>query len=78
MFGVASWKTTGAGIVAIVIALGNAIVQFTQGGFAAVAWEVLIAGITAGIGLIVAKDAGVSNSPTPVAARVLPVTLPKT
>ena len=72
----ASWKTTVAGIVAIVIALGNALLQFIQGGFAAVAWEVLIAGITAGIGLIAAKDAGVTNSPAPVAARTLPVKLP--
>jgi len=78
MFGVASWKTTVAGIVAIVIAVGNALVQFLQGGFAAVSWEVLLTAVVAGIGLISAKDAGVSNSPTPVAARVLPVTLPKT
>jgi hypothetical protein len=72
----ASWKTTAAGIVAIVIAVGNAFTQYLQGGLATINWEVLLAGVVAGIGLIMAKDAGVTNSPAPVAARALPVKLP--
>jgi len=72
----ASWKTTVAGIVAIVIALGNAVLQFLQGGLATVSWEVLLTAVVAGIGLIAAKDSGVTNSPAPVSARTLPVKLP--
>jgi len=72
----ASWKTTTAGVVAILTVILTAVTQFIQGGFPAISWEVLITGIIAGVGLIVAKDAGVTNSPTPVAARALPVKLP--
>jgi uncharacterized membrane protein YjjP (DUF1212 family) len=72
----ASWKTTAAGITAILLAVGNAFTQYLQGGLATINWEVLLAGVVAGIGLIMAKDAGVTNSPAPVAARALPVKLP--
>jgi protein-S-isoprenylcysteine O-methyltransferase Ste14 len=60
-----SWKTTAAGILAILTALGVAFSQYLSGGFAAVQWEVLITAVLAGIGLIAAKDAGVSNAPNP-------------
>ena len=60
-----SWKTTTAGIVAILTVILTAVTQFISGGFAAISWEVLITGIIAGVGLIMAKDAGVSNAPNP-------------
>jgi hypothetical protein len=62
---VKSWKTTAAGVLAILTALGVAFSQYLSGGIAAIQWEVLITAILAGIGLIAAKDAGVSNSPNP-------------
>jgi hypothetical protein len=49
----------------IVSALGNAVMQYASGGFAAVQWEMLIAAVVGGFGLIFAKDANVSNSPAP-------------
>jgi len=60
-----SWKTTAAGIVAILTVILTAVTQFISGGFAAISWEVLITGIIAGAGLIMAKDAGVSNALNP-------------
>jgi hypothetical protein len=68
-----SWKTTAAGITAILLAVGNAFSQFLGGGLAAVNWEVLIAGVVAGIGLIFAKDAGVTNAVLPGPAQNVPV-----
>lgn len=68
-----SWKTTAAGIVSILTGVLTAFTQYLNGGFAAVSWEILIATITAGIGLMFAKDSNVSNSPNPVApAKVIP------
>jgi hypothetical protein len=68
-----SWKTTAAGITSILVGLATAFTQYLSGGFAAIQWEILIATITAGIGLIAAKDAGVSNAPNPgPAVKVLP------
>jgi len=64
-----SWKTSLAGIGAILVGLGNAIAELTRGGIAAVNWTVLFAAITTGIGLIAAKDSGVSNAPSPVPAQ---------
>ena len=60
-----SWKTTVMGIIAILTVLLTALTQFITGGFAAISWEVMITGIIAGVGLIMAKDAGVSNAPNP-------------
>jgi len=68
----ASWATTLAGISTILIGLGNAILEFSKGGFAAVNWTVLFAAVTTGVGLIVAKDANVSNAPAPAAAKSVP------
>jgi hypothetical protein len=56
-----SIKTTLAGIAAILTALGFALSQYTTGGFAAVDFATLITGVTAGIGLIAAKDFNVSG-----------------
>jgi len=60
-----SWKTTAAGVVAILTVILTAVTQFISGGFPAISWEVLITGIIAGVGLIMAKDSGVSNAPNP-------------
>ena len=69
----ASWKTTVAGIATILVGLGNAIMQFIGGGgFSGVNFTVLFAAVTTGVGLIVAKDAGVSNSPNPISAAPVP------
>lgn len=66
-------KTTWAGIAAIVAALSTAIAQYASGGFAAINWGILVTGIVTGVGLILAKDFNVSNSPTPApAAKVTP------
>jgi hypothetical protein len=65
----ASWKTTLAGISTILVGIGNAVAEFSQGGFGAINWTVLFAAITTGVGLIAAKDAGVSNAPSPVPAQ---------
>jgi hypothetical protein len=56
-----SIKTTLAGVAAILTALGFAITQYTTGGIGAVSFQTLITGITAGVGLIAAKDFNVSG-----------------
>jgi len=66
-----SWKTTATGITAIIGAAIFAFNQYLGGGMAAVSWEVLITAILAGVGLILAKDAGVTNSPTPGPAQIV-------
>jgi hypothetical protein len=67
-----SWKTTLAGIAAILTVVGAAVTQYVQGGVAAISWEALIAGVLAGVGLILAKDSGVSNAPVPGPAVKVP------
>lgn len=67
----ASWRTTIAGISTILIGIGNALAEFKSGGFGGINWTVLFAAITTGVGLIVAKDGGVSNSPAPVPAQLV-------
>lgn len=54
-------KTTLAGIGAIVTALGIAITQYTAGGIATIDFGALIVAITAGVGLIAAKDSNVTG-----------------
>ena len=66
---VKSWKTTLAGIISIITGITTAVSQYLSGGLAAVQWEILIATVVAGFGLIFAKDSGVTNSPTPVPAQ---------
>jgi hypothetical protein len=56
-----SWKTTLAGVGVILAAIGNAIGQFVAGGVAAVDFTVLIGGISAGGGLLLARDNDVSS-----------------
>jgi hypothetical protein len=54
-------KTTLAGIGAIVTALGIAITQYTTGGIATIDFGALIVAVTAGVGLIAAKDSNVTG-----------------
>ncbi|CAB4173241.1 hypothetical protein UFOVP942_41 [uncultured Caudovirales phage] len=52
-----SWKTTGAGIAAILVAVGAALTAFTDGDPATIPdFASLLAACLAGIGLIFAKD----------------------
>jgi hypothetical protein len=52
-----SWKTTGAGIAAILVAVGAALTAFTDNDPATVPdYASLLAACLAGIGLIFAKD----------------------
>jgi len=52
-----SWKTTGAGIAAILVAVGAALTAFTDNDPATVPdYAALLAACLAGIGLIFAKD----------------------
>jgi hypothetical protein len=67
-----STKTTISGIGVILATLGNAIAEYTAGGFAGVNVGVLIAGFSTGVGLILAKDFNVTNSPAPVEASKVP------
>lgn len=54
-----SWKTTLAGVAALLTSLGIAIKAFTVGDFATVAASV--SGIATGIGLLFARDNNVSS-----------------
>jgi hypothetical protein len=67
-----SWKTTATGVVGIIGALAFAFSQYLSGGIAGINWEILLAAITAGVGLIFAKDAGVTNAPNPGPAVNVP------
>jgi len=51
-----SWKTTTAGIAAIVVALGTAAQHLVATPPTPVDWGAVIAAIMAGVGLIVAAD----------------------
>jgi hypothetical protein len=53
-----SWKTTGAGVAAILVAGGAALTALTDSDPATTPdWASLLAAIIAGVGLIFAKDA---------------------
>jgi len=51
-----SWKTTVAGLGAILVALGSVLTQLAEGGMASVDWAVVIPAVIAGIGLLLARD----------------------
>lgn len=52
-----SWKTTGAGVAAILVAAGAALTAMTDNDPLTVPdWGSLIAAVMAGVGLIFAKD----------------------
>jgi hypothetical protein len=57
-----SWKTTITGILAILVAAGGAAVKLLDGDAATNPdWEVVMAAIMAGLGLIFARDNNVSS-----------------
>jgi hypothetical protein len=52
-----SWKTTGAGIAAILVAVGSVLTALTDNDLLTVPdWGSLSAAVIAGVGLIFAKD----------------------
>ena len=55
-----NWKTTVTGILTIVVALGSAVLGFLKTGTIP-DLGALVASITAGIGLITAKDSNVTG-----------------
>ena len=54
-------KTTLGGVAAIITAVGVAITQYTTGGIASIDFGALIVAISAGVGLIAAKDFNVTG-----------------
>jgi len=57
-----SWKTTGAGVAAIVVAAGAILTALTDNDPATNPdWAALVAAVIAGIGLICAKDSNVTG-----------------
>jgi uncharacterized membrane protein YhiD involved in acid resistance len=57
-----SWKTSAAGIGAILIAVGSALSSMFDNNPATVAdWGAVVAAVIAGIGLLAARDNGVSS-----------------
>ena len=57
-----NWKTTGAGVAAIVVAAGAILTAMTDNDPATNPdWAALVAAVIAGIGLIFAKDSNISG-----------------
>lgn len=56
-----SWKTTTAGVATILVALGNAGQAVASGNFGSIDFPSLIAAVTAGLGLLFARDNAVSS-----------------
>lgn len=57
-----SWKTTAAGVAAIVVAIGNAVIVSLDNNPATVVdFGTLYAAILAGVGLLAARDNNVSS-----------------
>ena len=58
----ASWRTTAAGIGAILVAAGSAMsAHFDNDPLTVADWGSVVAAVVAGIGLIMARDAKVSS-----------------
>jgi hypothetical protein len=55
-----NWKTTAAGVGAILVAVGTVVSGLAHG--TSVDWSACIAAVMAGIGLIAAKDAPGKNA----------------
>ena len=56
-----SWKTTSAGIGAILAAVGVAITQSGENGVSSIDWAALIPAVIAAIGLFFARDNNVTS-----------------
>jgi hypothetical protein len=56
-----NWKTTAAGVGILLATIGNAISQYSAGGFAGVDVKVLFMGLSAAIAAFSAKDANVTG-----------------
>lgn len=57
-----SWKTTVTGIAAIVVAIGSALIATLDSDPATVAdWGAVVAAVLAGVGLMAARDNGVTS-----------------
>jgi hypothetical protein len=56
-----NWKTTLGGVGVILSTIGNAITEYQGGGIAGINFSVLLAGLSMGFGLLVAKDFNVSG-----------------
>ena len=69
-------QTTAAGIISIITGITTAVSQYLSGGLAAVQGEILISTVVAGFGLLMAKDASVSNAPNPGEAKSVPAPMP--
>jgi hypothetical protein len=50
-----NWKTTMAGIITIAISIGQAVLPWLQNG-TPISWGIVATGVTAGVGLMVARD----------------------
>lgn len=59
-----SWKTTATGITTIIVAVGTAALTYLKTGVLP-DFGVLLAAITAGIGLLTAKDSDVTGGTKP-------------
>jgi len=58
----ASWRTSAAGIGAILVAIGSAVTAITDNDPMTIPdWGAVIAAVIAGVGLIFARDAKVSS-----------------
>ena len=55
-----SWKTTVTGVLTILVAIGSAGITFLKTGTLP-DWGVLVAAVTSGVGLIMAKDSQVTS-----------------
>ena len=68
----ANWQTTVAGLGVLVTTLTHLFTTFSAGGLGTSLYTDITA-LIAGFGLIFAKDANKSNSPTPVATKAVAV-----
>jgi hypothetical protein len=59
----ANWKTTIAGVGAILVAVGHCLVNVSNGDFSSIPVDFM--GVSAGFGLIVAKDHNVTGGSAP-------------
>ena len=67
-----SWQTTVAGVATIVASVCGFVFALVNHESLDVALPAAIAGVTTGAGLLRAKDANVTNSPTPGPAQAAP------